>query len=127
MRTNVVCCAISLCGASAMGVTFVDPGFESYAVTAGTFVRPGTGPWTFVNDASVVRPFAAPTSLGIFQTWSATLAAFEGEQYACTYAGGDVLSQSVSLAAGTYTISVQAYAPSGTVTFPGEPPKTLTD
>ncbi len=109
-----------------MGAVFVDPGFESYAVASGRFVRPCVGPWAFVNDSSVVEPFAAPTSLGTFSTWSATLAAFEGEQYACTYAGADVLSQSVSFsAAGTYTIGVQAYAPSGTVTFPGESPKTM--
>src|SRR5262245_20774367 len=106
MRTLLFCCAMSACATNAMGITFVDGGFENYSVPAGSFVRPSTGPWTFVNDASVVRPFALPTSLGTFMTWSATLPAFEGEQYACTYAGGDVLSQIVHFdSAGTYTMS----------------------
>lgn len=100
--------------------TLVDAGFESYDVEPGTFVRPATGPWSFDNDAAVVKPFAPPTSTGSFNTWSAALSPWEGEQYASTYAGGDRLQQTVTFdAPGVFELSVYAAAPAGTLTLPG--------
>ncbi len=96
-----------------------DAGFENYAVTSGGFVKPASGPWLFNNDAGVVEPFAPNSSTGVLNTWSATFAAVEGQQYASTYATLDSLRQVVSFpAAGDYRISVYAAAPSGSVTIP---------
>ncbi|MBE7500197.1 MAG: hypothetical protein HS113_07805 [Verrucomicrobiales bacterium] len=106
----------------------VDPGFETYAVEPGTFVRPASGPWSFDNDAAVVKPFAPPTSTGSFNTWSAALSPWEGEQYASTYAGGDRLQQTVTFdAPGVFELSVYAAAPAGTLTLPGIATVTLGD
>ncbi len=98
---------------------FTDPGFESYSVSAGQFSRPDTGPWTFVNDAAVVRPYAGNSSLGPLSTWSATFTAPEGQQYASTYAGLDSIVQTVTFSTpGQYRISAVAAAPSGSVMVP---------
>jgi len=106
----------------------IDPGFETYPVSSGGFVRPVTGPWTFGNDAGVVEPFAPNSSTGPLNTWSATFAAIEGQQYASTYAGGDSLRQFVLFdAAGQYRVSAYAAAPSGSVTVPPTGTSTLTD
>lgn len=108
--------------------TLVDVGFEAYDVEPGTFVRPATGPWSFDNDAAVVKPFAPPTSTGSFNTWSAALSPWEGEQYASTYAGGDRLQQTVTFdAPGVFELSVYAAAPAGTLTLPGIATVTLGD
>jgi hypothetical protein len=91
-------------------VSLFDPGFESYVVSPGGYVKPGIGTWTFTNDAGVVEPIS----------WSATRPAFEGSQYASTYAGTDRISQSVSFDdPGWYQLSVKAFAPGGTLTIPG--------
>lgn len=101
------------------GQGFADPGFESYAVSSGGFVQPSSGAWAFVNDAGVVEPPAPNSSTAPGNTWSATFAAFEGQQYASTYAGSDTIRQSVSFsAAGDYRISVQAAAPNGSLIIP---------
>lgn len=103
----------------ATGGTLLDGGFEGYAVSSGGFVKPDSGPWLFANDAGVVEPFAPNSSTGALNTWSATFAAIEGQQYASTYAAGDSLRQTVSFpAAGQYRLSVFAAAPSGSVTIP---------
>ncbi len=97
----------------------MDGGFESYAVTSGGFIQPATGPWLFANDAGVVEPFAPNSSGGALDTWSATFAPVEGQQYASTYAALDSLRQAVSFTEpGAYSISVYAAAPSGSVTIP---------
>jgi hypothetical protein len=101
------------------GQTFIDPGFESYAVNSGAFLQPSSGVWLFANDAGVVRPFAPNSSTGPLNTWSATFAPMEGQQYASTYAGADFLRQTLSFgAAGDYRLSVYAAAPGGTITIP---------
>jgi hypothetical protein len=101
------------------GQTFLDPGFESYAVSPGGFVQPASGAWLFANDAGVVEPFAPNSSTGLLNTWSATFAPVQGEQYASTYAAADSLQQSVVFgAAGDYRLSVNAAAPDGSVTIP---------
>jgi hypothetical protein len=52
-------------------------------------------------------------------TWSATLAAKDGQQYASTYAAGDTIRQSVSFAApGQYRIEAYAASPAGSLTIP---------
>jgi len=108
--------------------SLTDPGFETYAVNSGGFVKPTTGPWVFANDAGVVRPFAPNSSTGPGNTWSATFAPIEGQQYASTYAGGDSIQQLVSFgAAGQYTVSAYAAAPSGSVTIPPVGTSTLQD
>jgi hypothetical protein len=108
--------------------SFTDPGFESYAVSAGSFVRPPSGVWLFGNDASVVKPIAPNSSIGPLSTWSATFVPVEGQQYASTYASGDTLRQSVSFsAAGSYRLSVYAAAPAGSVTIPSVSTFTLVD
>jgi hypothetical protein len=108
--------------------TLIDPGFETYPVSSGGFVRPVTGPWTFGNDAGVVEPFAPNSSTGPLNTWSATFAPIEGQQYASTYAGGDSIRQFVLFdAAGQYRVSAYAAAPSGSVTVPPTGSSTLTD
>jgi hypothetical protein len=96
-----------------------DPGFESYAVTGGGFLKPTSGPWTFTNDAGIVEPYSPNSSTGVLNTWSATFSAFQGQQYASTYAAMDNLRQMVSFSeAGDYRISVCAAAPDGSVTIP---------
>ncbi len=125
MRTHFAATTIALawavlaasCGTLRAGI-LTDPGFEDYAVAGGGFVKPTSGPWTFTNDAGVVEPYSPNSSIGSLNTWSATLAAHGGQQYASTYAGSDHLRQVVSLSAGRYTISVYAAAPTGTVTIP---------
>jgi hypothetical protein len=103
-----------LCGAS-----LADPGFENYAVGAGGFVKPASGSWLFTNDAGVVEPYSPNSSNGTLDTWSAAFTAYEGLQYASTYAGGDSIRQSVAFdTAGDYLISVYAAAPDGSVTIP---------
>lgn len=115
-------------GRDVCGQALTDPGFESYAVSSGGFVKPSSGPWLFNNDAGVVEPISPNSSLGSLNTWSATFAAPEGEQYASTYAGADFIKQMVSFGtAGNFTISVYAAAPDGTVTFPSQAPKVLED
>jgi hypothetical protein len=99
---------------------FSDPGFENYTLSGGEFVKPTSGPWMFVNDASVVEPYSPNSSTALLNTWSATFAAMEGEQYACTYAGLDSIRQTISFGtAGEYRISAYAAAPDGSVTIPG--------
>lgn len=101
-----------------LGQAFTDPGFEGYSVSAGSVLQPVSGPWTFANDAAVVRPFSPNVSNGT-NTWSATFAPIEGQQYASTYAGLDSLRQTVTFAsAGNYRISAFAAAPSGSITLP---------
>jgi hypothetical protein len=101
------------------GQIFSDPGFESYAFSAGGFVQPSSGAWLFSNDAGVVEPFSPNSSTGPLHTWSATFSPVEGQQYASTYGGADTLRHSVSFSnAGDYRLSVYAAAPSGSVTIP---------
>src|SRR3954470_13519554 len=108
--------------------SLTDPGFEPYAVDSGGFVKPTTGPWIFGNDAGVVEPFAPNSSTGPGNTWSATFAPIEGQQYASTYAGLDSIRQSVLFgAAGQYRVSAYAAAPSGSVTIPPAGTFTLGD
>lgn len=110
------------------GQAFVDPGFESYAVGSGGFLKPASGPWVFGNDAGVVEPFAPSSSTGPLNTWSATFLALEGQQYVSTYAAGDTVRQALSFASpGAYKLSVYAAAPSGTVTIPTVATLTLVD
>jgi len=108
--------------------SLTDPGFETYAVNSGGFVKPTTGPWLFGQDAGVVEPPAPNSSTGPLNTWSATFAAIEGQQYASTYAGADTIRQSVLFgAAGQYRVSAYAAAPSGSVTIPPTGTSTLGD
>ena len=98
----------------------VDPGFESYAVSSGGFLKPTSGAWAFRNDAGVVEPFSPPTSTAVLNTWSATFAPYEGEQYASAYAGSDWFDQEVFFPApGQYLLSVYAASPGGTVIING--------
>lgn len=104
----------------AFAQVLIDPGFENYAVSAGGFTRPSSGPWTFTNDAGVVEPISPNSSTGALNTWSATRAAFEGQQYACTYANADTIRQQVTFASsGIYRLSLEAFAPGGALTIPG--------
>jgi HpiC1 cyclase len=112
-------------GSGVRAVTLTDPGFESPVLSAGGFTHAGNPAWTFTNDAGVTRPFTNPTSTAVLNTWSATLSPIDGAQYASTYAGSDNITQTVSLAAGTYELSVYAAAPSGSVTIPPQPPLAL--
>src|SRR4051812_8702378 len=117
-----------LCLSHANAQSLTDPGLESYSVASGSFTRPSSGPWVFGNDASVVEPFAPNSSTGALSTWSATFSPLEGLQYACTYAGADTLRQTASFStAGTYTLSVYAASPSGSVTIPTVGTFTLED
>jgi hypothetical protein len=101
---------------STFAQVLVDPGFESYAVSSGGFLKPTTGAWVFRNDAGIVEPFSPSTSTAVLNTWSATLAPYEGMQYASSYAGGDWFDQEVFFpAAGQYLLSVYAASPSGTL------------
>jgi len=110
------------------GQVLVDGGFESYAVNSGGFVQPVSGPWLFANDAGVVEPFAPNSSGGALNTWSATFAPVEGQQYASTYAALDSLRQVVSFTtAGLYRMSVSAAGPSGSLTIPSVGTFTLGD
>jgi hypothetical protein len=100
---------------------FTDPGFENYAVSAGGFLKPESGPWLFGKntDAGVVEPYAPNSSNGPLDTWSSTFSAYEGQQYASTYAGSDTIRQEIVFdAAGNYTVFVHAAAPDGSVTIP---------
>ncbi len=81
------------------GQAFVDPGFESYGVSAGGFIQPASGPWLFGNDAGLVEPPAPNSSTGPLNTWSAIFSPVEGQQYASTYAGADTLRQMVTFSA----------------------------
>ena len=111
-----------------IGQTFSDPGFESYDVSAGGFVRPGSGAWLFGNDAGVVEPPAPNTSTGPLNTWSATFDPVDGQQYACTYAALDTIRQWVTFdTAGDYRLSVFAAAPDGSVSIPTVGTVTLGD
>lgn len=108
--------------------TLLNAGFEDNPVAAGGFLKPTTGPWTFSNDAGIVRPFAPNSSTGPLNTWSATFVPIEGQQYASTYAASDLIRQGVVFgAAGNYRISVYAAAPDGTLTIPNVGTSTLTD
>jgi hypothetical protein len=101
------------------GQVFTDPGFESYAVNPGGFVQPTSGAWLFGNDAGVVEPPAPNSSTGPGDTWSATFAPIDGQQYASTYAGVDTIRQVVAFgAAGNYRLSAYAAAPNGSLTIP---------
>jgi hypothetical protein len=114
LGTLVVCAA-----GPAWAQGLIDGGFESYSVSSGGFVQPASGPWLFANDAGVVEPYAPNSSGGVLNTWSATFAPVEGQQYTSTYATLDSLRQAVTFtAAGQYRISVFAAAPSGSLTIP---------
>jgi hypothetical protein len=105
--------------ASLHGQVFTDPGFESYSVNPGEFVRPSLGAWLFGGDAGVVEPPAPNSSTGPGNTWSATFAPVDGQQYASTYAGADTIRQGVVFAtAGDFRLSVYAAAPNGSITIP---------
>ena len=124
MRRTCAACVAGLAGfvltAPAVAVPLVDPGFETFDVPAGYFVQPRPGAWVFTNDAGVVKPPAPNSSERPLFTWSATRPAFEGQQYASTYAGGDTIRQAVTFdSAGRYELSVAAFAPVGRVTIPG--------
>jgi hypothetical protein len=117
----VVICFLTLPVDALNGAGFIDPGFENYVLSSGDFLKPATGPWLFgVNtDAGVVEPYSPNSSTGPLDTWSATFAPHEGQQYASTYAGNDTIRQEVSFgAAGVYMISAYAAAPNGSVTIP---------
>src|SRR4051812_47903330 len=102
------------------GQVFTDPSFESYAVSPGGFVKPASGAWLFGNDAGVVEPPAPNSSTGALDTWSATFAPVDGQQYTSTYAGADTIRQTVAFsAAGDYRLSAYAAAPNGSLTIPG--------
>lgn len=109
-----------LTGLAARAQVLVDPGFEEWAVVPGRYSVPATGPWQFENDAGTVRSPSPNTSTGVLHTWSATRDAYEGAQYASTYAGLDRIRQQVRFdVPGLYELSVAAFAPSGTLTIPG--------
>jgi hypothetical protein len=113
---------IALVCSHAEGQTVLDPGFESYDVASGGFTKDASGPWIFNNDAGIVEPFSPHSSNGPLDTWSATFAPFEGDQYASAYAGSDWFDQDVTFpAAGNYQLSVWAASPSGTVSIVGGP------
>jgi hypothetical protein len=98
----------------------IDGGFENYTVSPGGFVQPSSGPWSFTNDAGVVEPFSPNSSTGPLDSWSATRAAYQGQQYASTYAGADQIRQAVTFTTpGVYQLSVRAFAPAGALTMPG--------
>ena len=119
MRIVVALVAVGWLTTPANAQVVIDGGFENYAVSAGGFVQPSSGPWSFTNDAGVVEPFSPNSSNGPLDTWSATRAAYQGQQYASTYAGADEIRQSVTFAVpGLYDLSVRAFAPSGTLTIP---------
>ena len=70
----------------------------------------------FTSSSVSARTFAGNSSTGPLNTWSATLAAVDGQQYASTYAGSDSIRQLVTFAtAGQYEISVYAVSPSGSL------------
>jgi len=125
MMRGVVLSFVGVClcaGSTAHAQAILDPGFEQILVPSGDFLRPTTGAWTYVNDAGVVRPPGRSTGTEVFDTWSATRPAFEGAQYASTYAGSDTITQPVTFnRAGTYELSVMAFSPSGILEIPGNP------
>ena len=101
--------------------TVADAGFEQVPVASGQFVKVG-GPWAYTNDAGIVRPFGSSTTTEPLNTWSATRDAFEGAQYASTYAGGDTITQPVTFdQPGVYELSVMAFSPAGIQEIPGNP------
>jgi len=109
------------------GQTILDAGFEDQAVASGGFLRPSTGAWTFNNDAGIVRPFSTNSSTGPLNTWSATFAPIEGQQYVSTYAGADFVKQGILFSTpGDYRILCYAAAPDDSVTIPPVGPQTLT-
>jgi hypothetical protein len=110
------------------GQTILNAGFEDDPVSAGGFAKPTTGPWTYNNDAGVVRPFSPNSSTGPLNTWSATFAPIEGQQYVSTYAGSDFVRQGILFVTpGDYRISTYAAAPDGSITIPGVGTQTLVD
>lgn len=123
---RVIACGVFVlsCAPGALGF-FADPGFESYAVADGGVLFDNGGPWAFENNARVVDAFA-PNS-GTPDTYSATFAPFEGEQYTSTYGGLDRIVQDVYLTPGSYTVSVYAAAPDGEWIHPVSGPLTLVD
>src|SRR4051812_31302220 len=101
------------------GQTILDGGFEDEAVAPGGFLKPSIGPWTYNNDAGIVRPYSPNSSTGPLNTWSATFAPIEGQQYVSTYAAADLVKQGVVFTApGTFRILCYAAAPDGAVTIP---------
>jgi hypothetical protein len=117
-RAALLGIVLGMTSASTHAQVVLDAGFEGYAVAPGGFVKPTTGVWTFTNDAGVVEPFSPNSSTGVLNTWSATRAAYQGQQYASTYAGGDSIRQPITFdTAGVYALSVRAFAPDGMVTF----------
>jgi hypothetical protein len=124
MRAPVVwfvgTCVVASSFARAQAV--INGGFESPPVGSGQFIRAPAGWWQYTNDAGVVRPFGRSTGTQVFNTWSATRAAFEGAQYASTYAGSDAILQPVVFdQSGAYELSVMAFSPAGTQEIPGNP------
>jgi hypothetical protein len=97
---------------SALSQTVLDPGFESYSVSAGEWTNVDGGPWQFNNNAGVVEPFAPPTVLSPLMTWAATIAPYDGQQYASAYAGSDFFDTIVDFPMpGDYFLSVYAASP----------------
>src|SRR5438045_2010175 len=94
-RVLSIALVMSSLAAALHGQVFTDPGFESYSVNPGEFVRPSLGAWLFGGDAGVVEPPAPNSSTGPGNTWSATFAPVDGQQYASTYAGADTIRQGV--------------------------------
>lgn len=129
MKTlSVLTLASIVSGGTLQAQTILNAGFEDDVVSAGAFLRPAAGPWTFNNDAGVVRPFAPNSSTGPLNTWSATFAPVQGQQYASTYAGSDLIRQGLVFgAAGEYRISVYAASPGGTLTIPTVGTSTMVD
>ena len=120
LRICIIALLTGVSGAALQAQSLIDPGFESYDVFPGGYVRLPAGSWTFTNDAGVVEPVSPNSSTGALHTWSATRAAYEGQQYVSTYANIDTVRQSVIFpAAGTYRLSVAAFSPDGMLTIPG--------
>ncbi len=117
--------AVALGSGDARALSIAELDFESYDVASGGFLLAPSDSVSFFNNAGVVEPFSrdpdgavASLSSGGLLTWSATFAAFQGEQYASTYGGFDAIRQDVSFpSAGDYLISVYAAAPDGSVTI----------
>lgn len=102
-----------------IGQTILNGGFEDEAVASGGFLKPSTGAWTFSNDAGIVRPYSPNSSTGPLNTWSATFAPIEGQQYVSTYAAADLVKQGIVFTTpGAYRILCYAAAPNGAVTIP---------
>ena len=95
----IVVAAVWITANTSYGQALTDGSFEAFAVSSGGFVKPTSGPWVFTNDAGVVEPLVPNSSTGPLNTWSATFAAQDGQQYVSTYAGADSISQLVSFSA----------------------------